>query len=121
MDLLNQINTMNNLDLFWSWFNADCEEMGIQYTQTEQQINYNTLIKIEPTTMASGLYHLNLFLNSDRIPFIAKCYGHHEYIETLLNTISTFRRYYGIHIISITVDSDEYPRELTITLDTSEL
>ena len=28
---------MNNLDLFWNWFNADCEDMGIQYTQTEQQ------------------------------------------------------------------------------------
>ena len=112
---------MNNLDLFWSWFNADCEEMGIQYTQTKQQTNGNTLIKIEPTTMSSGLYHLNLFINSEEIPFAAKCYGHHEYIETLLNTISTFRRYYGLPILSITVDSEEYPRELTITFQTYEL
>ena len=73
------------------------------------------LIKIVPTTMSSGLYQLNLFLKSDRVPFAVKCYGHHEYIESLLNTTSTFRRYYGIPILSITVDSDEYPRELTIT------
>ena len=53
---------MNNLDLFWNWFNADCEDMGIQYTQTEQQTNNNILIKIVPTTMSSGLYQLNLFL-----------------------------------------------------------
>ena len=106
---------MNNLDLFWNWFNADCEDMGIQYTQTEQQTNNNILIKIVPTTLSSGLYQLNLFLKSDRVPFAVKCYGHHEYIESLLNTTSTFRRYYGIPILSITVDSDEYPRELTIT------
>ena len=36
---------MNNLDLFWNWFNADCEDMGIQYTQTEQQTNNNILIR----------------------------------------------------------------------------
>ena len=112
---------MNKKKKNWKKNKTNCEDMGIQYTQTEQQTNNNILIKIVPTTMSSGLYQLNLFLKSDRVPFAVKCYGHHEYIESLLNTTSTFRRYYGIPILSITVDSDEYPRELTITFQTGEL
>lgn len=111
---------MNKLDLFWSGFNADCEEMGIEYTQTERQINDNKSL-IEIVTTSVRLYRLTLLLSSDRVPLAVKCYGSHGYIQSLLNTISTFRRYYGIPILSLTVDEEEYPRELTITFWTWKL